>query len=138
MFCPKCGKETQENQAFCASCGAPLQKLGTTNTSGMGPLAQIPPEIRGWNWGAFFLGWIWGLGNSVWIALLEWVPYVGIVMIFVLGAKGNEWAWANKKWGSVEDFKRTQRSWALWGLGIWIAVAAIVVLIIALAVLTSD
>ena len=26
MFCPKCGKETPENQAFCASCGAPLAK----------------------------------------------------------------------------------------------------------------
>ena len=138
MFCPKCGKETAENHAFCSSCGAPRQGLGTTNTSGMGPLAQIPPEIRGWNWGAFFLGWIWGLGNSVWIALLEWVPYVGIVMAFVLGAKGNEWAWASKKWGSVEDFKRTQRSWALWGLGVWVAVAVIIALIIAVAVLTSE
>ena len=26
MFCPKCGKETAENQAFCANCGAPLAK----------------------------------------------------------------------------------------------------------------
>ena len=26
MFCPKCGKETPETQAFCASCGAPLAK----------------------------------------------------------------------------------------------------------------
>ncbi|MCX5990846.1 MAG: zinc ribbon domain-containing protein [Chloroflexi bacterium] len=138
MFCPKCGKETPENQAFCSGCGAPRQGLGTTNTSGMGPLAQIPPEIKGWNWGAFFLGWIWGLGNSVWIALIEWVPYVGWVMAFVLGAKGSEWAWAAKKWDSVEDFKRTQRTWALWGLGWWIAVAAILVLIIALVVLISD
>jgi len=29
-------------------------------------------------------------------------------MVFVLGAKGSEWAWAAKKWDSVEDFKRTQ------------------------------
>ena len=79
-------------------------------------------------------GWATAFG----LHYLSGYPYVGIVMIFILGAKGNEWAWANKKWGSVEDFKRTQRSWALWGLGIWIAVAAIVVLIIALAVLTSD
>ena len=30
MFCPKCGKETPDNQAFCASCGAPLAKAAAT------------------------------------------------------------------------------------------------------------
>ncbi len=29
MFCPKCGKETPDNQAFCASCGAPLTQAAT-------------------------------------------------------------------------------------------------------------
>ena len=108
MFCPKCGKEAPDNQGFCSSCGASLQGVGTMNTSGTGPLAQIPPEIRGWNWGAFFLHWAWGIGNSVWIALLALIPFVSCVMVFVLGAKGSEWAWAAKKWDSVEDFKRTQ------------------------------
>ncbi|MCK5641018.1 MAG: hypothetical protein KAJ19_09485, partial [Gammaproteobacteria bacterium] len=59
------------------------------NTSGQGELAEIPPEISGWNWGAFLLSWIWGIGNSVWIALLCLIPCVGFVMAFVLGAKGN-------------------------------------------------
>ena len=27
MFCQKCGKETAENQAFCANCGAPIGKV---------------------------------------------------------------------------------------------------------------
>ena len=120
MFCPKCGKEAPDNQGFCSSCGAPLQGVDTMNTSGTGPLAQIPPEIRGWNWGAFFLHWIWGIGNGVWIALLSLIPFVSWVMMFVLGAKGSEWAWAAKKWDSVEHFKRTQRTWALAGLALWI------------------
>ena len=90
------------------------------NTSGQGSLAVIPPEIGGWNWGAFFFGWLWGIGNNVWIALLEFIPYVGIVMCFVLGAKGNEWAWQKKRWVSIEHFQRTQRTWAYWALGLFL------------------
>ena len=82
------------------------------NTSGLGKQAQVPSEVRGWNWGAFFLNWIWGIGNSTYIALLMFVPIVNLVMPFVLGAKGNEWAWRNRAWRSVEQFKATQRKWA--------------------------
>ncbi|MFD1433632.1 ribonuclease G [Kroppenstedtia eburnea] len=76
---------------------------------------EVPAEIKKWNWGAFFLSWIWGIGNQVWIALLGLVPVVNIVMIFVLGAKGSEWAWKAKNWESVDHFKRVQRLWAIWG-----------------------
>ncbi len=82
------------------------------NTSGLGPQSHIPEEIKGWNWGAFFFNWIWGLFNGTFIALLTLVPCVGWVMVFVLGIKGNEWAWRNKKWESVERFKQVQRYWA--------------------------
>lgn len=85
------------------------------NTSGGGSKAVVPPEVDRWNWGAFLLTWIWGIGNSTLIALLMFVPIVNIVMWFVLGAKGSAWAWQNRHWASVEDFKRTQRKWALWG-----------------------
>jgi Cytochrome oxidase complex assembly protein 1 len=85
------------------------------NTSGGGSRAVVPPEIDRWNWGAFLLTWIWGIGNSTFIALLMFIPFVNIVMWFVLGAKGSSWAWQNKRWDSVEDFKRTQRKWAMWG-----------------------
>jgi len=86
------------------------------NTSGTGTMAEIPYEIRGWNWGAFFLNWIWGIGNNSLIALLCLVPIVNLVMIFVCGAKGNEWAWRNKRWQSIEHFKRVQKNWATVGL----------------------
>ncbi len=49
----------------------------------------IPPEIRRWNWGAFLLNWIWGIGNQTYIALLALIPGVNLVMLFVLGAKGS-------------------------------------------------
>lgn len=85
------------------------------NTSGRGSTAVVPPEINRWNWGAFLLTWIWGIGNSTFIALLMFVPFVNFIMWFVLGAKGSAWAWQNKHWDSVDDFKRTQRKWAAWG-----------------------
>jgi hypothetical protein len=82
----------------------------------------IPAEIDRWNWGAFLLNWIWGVGNNTYIALLTLIPFFGLIMLFVLGAKGSAWAWRNGRWDSVEHFKRAQRKWAIWGLVIWIAV----------------
>ena len=76
---------------------------------------DIPPELDRWNWGAFLLNWIWGVGNNTYIAPLTLVPLVGFVMPFVLGAKGSRWAWRNGRWDSVEHFKRVQRLWAIWG-----------------------
>ncbi|MGZ5765547.1 MAG: cytochrome c oxidase assembly factor Coa1 family protein, partial [Usitatibacter sp.] len=83
--------------------------------------SPIPPEIDRWNWGAFLLNWIWGIGNNTFIALLALVPFVNIIMVFVLGAKGSEWAWRNKHWESVEHFKRVQRKWAIAGVIVWLA-----------------
>lgn len=95
--------------------------MGAENTSGQGREAVVPAELRGWNWGAFLLTWIWGIGNRTHIALLALVPLVNVVMIFVLGARGNEWAWQNRRWESVAAFKATQRKWALGGAAFWLA-----------------
>jgi hypothetical protein len=89
------------------------------NTSGQGERAFVPPEIRRWNWGAFLLNWIWGIGNDTYIALLTMIPLVDIVMPFVLGAKGSEWAWRNKRWRDVAHFKRVQRNWAIAGVAVF-------------------
>lgn len=85
---------------------------------------DIPPGIKGWSWGAFLWNWIWAIFNNTWIGLLALIPGVNIVMIFVLGAKGREWAWKNKKWDSVEHFNRVQRKWSLWG--VWLLIASFV------------
>jgi hypothetical protein len=96
----------------------------TRNTSGQGFLTgDVPPEIKEWNWGAFFLTWIWGIGNRVWLALIALVPFplVGIAMMVLLGIKGNEWAWQSKKWDSVEQFRHRQRIWMYWGIAAFLA-----------------
>ncbi len=87
--------------------------------SGQGKTSVLPPELQRWNWGAFFLNWIWGVGNNTYIAFLMFVPFVNIVMIFVLGAKGNKWAWQNVIWRDVEHFRRVQRTWGIVGFGIF-------------------
>ncbi len=90
----------------------------TQNTSGQGSMASVPPEVRGWNWGAFLLSWIWAIGNHVWLGLLALVPYVGFIMAIVLGVKGSEWAWQHRRWDSVDQFKATQKVWTVWGVAI--------------------
>jgi hypothetical protein len=111
------------------------------NTSGQGAAATVPAEIDKWNWGAFLLNWIWGIGNNTFIALLMFVPFVNFVMAFVLGAKGSAWAWRNKKWASVEEFKAVQRSWAKWALIVYALLIAFFVALffmIAAAIKSSD
>jgi RNA polymerase subunit RPABC4/transcription elongation factor Spt4 len=139
-FCPSCGKTaggtcvrcgsalTGEGK-FCASCGLDLSEDALANTSGQGSLAVVPPEIKKWNWGALLLHWIWGLGNKVYIMLLCLIPYVGLIMAIVGGAKGSEWAWRNKKWENIEHFKRVQKKWAWWGLGVWVAIFLLYIMI---------
>ena len=91
--------------------------------------SSLPDELSGWNWGAFFLNWVWGIAHNTWIAFLMFVTGVNIVMPFVLGAKGNEWAWQNNDWDSIEQFKRHQRIWARVGLGAAIGIPAFIGLI---------
>jgi hypothetical protein len=96
---------------------APIAHSGV-NDSGTGGTAVLPAELRGFNWGAFLLNWIWSIRHNTWIGLIAIIPYVGFIMAIVLGFKGNEWAWQNRKWDSVEHFRATQRVWTMWGVGI--------------------
>ncbi len=86
------------------------------NDSGEGEDSELPPQLRGLNWAAFFLGWIWGIAHNLLISLLTLIPYVGFIMNFVLLFKGNEWAWQNRRFKSVEHFKKVQRIWLVWGI----------------------
>ena len=94
--------------------------------------------VKKWNWGAFWMSWIWGLGNKTYIALLGLIPVVNLVMAFVLGARGSGWAWKNKKWESVEQFTRIQGLWAAFGLGLFAGYAIALVLVIVALVITFN
>ena len=46
-------------------------------------------------------------------------------MAIVLGIKGREWAWKNKRWDSLDHFNRVQKKWSFWGVVIMIIVMVI-------------
>ena len=100
--------------------GAPDNSVahGVTNNSGMGAASSLPPELSGFNWGGLLGSWIWAIGNNTWIGLLGLVPCLGFFMRFFLGAKGNQMAWQNKRWDSVESFRSAQRTWAIVGVAL--------------------
>ena len=158
FVCPEC-KVNIDNQIYCNPCMEAKLKTGvwpghtsppgSDYTSGLGALSLLPPELRGWNWGAFLLTWIWGIGHNVWIALVALgglIPYVGwiisIVMAIILGARGNEWAWQKKKWDSIEQFRKTQRTWMWYGVGMLIVqillVISVTILIISLVMIATS
>ncbi len=111
------------------------------NTSGNGQAAVLPEELKGYNWGALLLGWIWGIGNKTYITLLSFlvafIPFIGCLaalgMNIWFGFKGNEWAWQNKHFESVEHFKSNQKKWTIAGIIVtivsiivWIFIAMII------------
>src|SRR5438552_3829361 len=83
----------------------------------------IPEAIKGWNWGAFFLSWIWAIFHRTWIGLvvlvLAFVPILNVfgtlLVMVILGLKGNEWAWQNRRFESAAQFQEVERVWAIWG-----------------------
>lgn len=75
---------------------------------------KYPYDFRKeFNWGAFFGTWLWGLFNksfkTLWMLLLGLTPW-GFYYALVCGLKGNEWAYKNKNWKSIEEFKTSQET----------------------------
>lgn len=135
LVCSEC-KTSIDGQIYCNQCVEARLKSGSWTSrplvdlaasSGLGTGTAVPAELKGWNWGAFLLTWIWGIGNNVWIALLALlgiIPYIGwvahLTMAIILGLRGSEWAWQSKTWDSLEHFRKTQRNWMWWGIGVLI------------------
>lgn len=109
------GNESRSHAENCQQCGAPLG-IAWTPGAATEAAGHIPPGVKGWSWGAFLLNIFWALGNRTWIGLLMLVPYVWYVMPFVLGYKGREWAWQNRRWESFEQFQQVQRDWTIAGI----------------------
>jgi len=140
-LCPFCMEKIQADALKCKHCGSMLNAAQPQQQKVQPPIqpqhqppvmqqskSPLPPEAAGWCWGGFFLSWIWAIGNSTWIGLLALVPVVNFIMMFVLGAKGREWAWKNKQWQSVEHFNSVQKKWSITGgilfvIGVVVAVA---------------
>lgn len=96
-----------------------------------------------WNWGAFLLHWIWGIGHGIWwpcvvmvsigllsLLLLPLVPFLSIVnwvacsilsmgICIYLGIKGNAMAWDNGCYNNYAHFVQKERNWTIAGLIVW-------------------
>lgn len=72
---------------------------------------EAPSEIKGWNWGAFSFSWIWGIGNKTYLPLLTLIPILGLIWRFIVGFKGNEWAWQKGNYDDIKTFQKVQSTW---------------------------
>lgn len=110
----------------------------TTKPATSGINGPMPDELRGFNWGAFFFSWIWGLNHKTYITLITLVvaalnyytkynvlSVISLALIIWFGFKGNEWAWQNRKFENAEQFKAVQRKWMIWGLVLFIIVVVL-------------
>ena len=109
---------------------------------------NIPNEVKGLNWGAFFLAPLWSIFHNTYIGLLWfaaplivalcikgwgiqlfdnissflWIivpaPLGFITISLILLLRGNEFAWKNREFADINDFKETQKKWQEWG-GAW-------------------
>lgn len=86
------------------------------NDSGRGSESMLPEELQGFNWGALMLSFVWGLAMKVPWTWFNLIPLFGSIFPFVMWVKGNEWAWQYRRWDSVEQFRRVQMKWTIWGL----------------------
>ncbi len=92
MFCPKCGKEMDDADVFCKSCGEQVKK----NLPEV-PLLDLKPKKTGWQ--AFLIYLLFVVGQ---ILLLSFIAYIIITVM--------------KAQGTVIDpkmFKDTSKKWGL-------------------------
>lgn len=96
---------------------------------------ETPACLNQWSWGAFYWGWIWGVGNGVYWPLITLIPYVGqiaaLIIAFILGANGNRYAW-DKYTGTAAEFDEKQHNWAV-AAGICFLIEIVIVIFVILA-----
>ena len=80
---------------------------------------DFPEGMDRFNWGAFFLGWVWAAAmESVTGVLLS--IFLGFVGNLIIGFRGNKMAWQAREFKDLEDFIWIQEEWTRWGLIVFI------------------
>lgn len=155
--CRVCGTMIPPQSYTCPRCGAPVGTIANPNDStsttylpvgyanpyilinSSGQQGAVPPEIEnmGWSWGAFGVNWIWCLSHEIiaWgIAMLFLTFFtcgiLGLPIAIYFGICGNRLAWQNRRFDSIEHFQATQRVWAKWGIGLFVAALLLLALYI--------
>lgn len=91
-------------------------KAEFTDTAGR---SILPDEARGFSWGAFLCGPLWGFPYRVWVSILSWLPGIGLLVWLWLGFNGREMAWRAREWGSAQEFLKSERRWTRVGLALF-------------------
>lgn len=103
-------------------------RVGLANSEFQRGNQEVPEEIKKWNWGAFSLNIIWGIGNKTYLPLLCLIPLFNFVWVFICGFKGNEGAWRDGNYTDVETFKQVQKTWNRAGIAMFIIQIVIILL----------
>jgi len=141
MYCENCGKKLLEGSSFCNSCGESIRSV--TNNEINREISATPhqPNIGKWSWGAFTMSWFYLVGLNYkywWVFLILLVvtrgldsglfaeyPITGLIMAIYLGMNGRKWTWESRKWASLEDYRKTQKSWDIAGIIIYIILSIV-------------
>lgn len=103
-------------------------RVGLANSEFQRGNQEVPEEIKKWNWGAFSLNIIWGIGNKTYLPLLCLIPLFNFVWVFICGFKGNEGAWRDGNYTDVETFKQVQKTLSRAGIAMFIIQIVIILL----------
>jgi len=76
------------------------------------------------------MGWLLTIPHRAWIGLILCLILGCIGNIYLL-FQGNELAWKNRQFSSIEEFKTVQKAWLKWGL-ILLVLSVVLGVIIAL------
>lgn len=91
-----------------------------------------PKCLQSFNWGAFFITFLWGIFNRVWWVLLCIIPIVNIIVMFYMGFKGNQLSWEHYKDEMLpEDFDSKQHGWNIAG---WIILGLNLIYVVVIAI----
>ncbi|WP_200807610.1 zinc ribbon domain-containing protein [Urinicoccus timonensis] len=144
MNCKYCHSQLSPEDKFCTNCGAINEAYENPNKGIFDAINESDLMTKGnidresfskkqrpgvFNWGAFTLVAVWALGNKLYLlAILECIPLVNIILAFVAGFKGNEWAARSLDYRDMDEFARIQEPWNRAGLSVFIITLVILFL----------
>jgi hypothetical protein len=100
------------------------EEIGFAENSGLKTGLKNPLYSKSWNWGAFWLNAIWLMNHGklvlgLAIFVLSFVPLLGPCILLgsacYVGVKGNDIAYNNRKFVSIEQYVDVQDAWQTWG-----------------------
>ena len=121
--CPVCAEAPGVRPAP-ATLPHPFSALPSRND----PSLLADAKRLGWNWGGFFLPYLWlaahgRLALGISLGLTALVPFLWLIHLFVypataiyLGLNGYELAWKSQPFHSVDQLREREREWTAWGI----------------------